>query len=77
MTPTYVKKLGCTNWKTSVGAQKINDSPLETDGMVSASFLLQDRLERVRFFEETFLLVDTSIEMVLGMFFLALSNADF
>ncbi len=45
--------------------------------MVSASFLLQDSLGRIRFFEETFLLADTSMEVVLGMPFLALSNADF
>ncbi len=45
--------------------------------MVSASILLQNSLERVQFFEETFLLADTSIEVVLRMFFLALSNADF
>ncbi len=45
--------------------------------MVSASFSLQDSLRRVRFFEETFLLVNTSMEVVLGMPFLALSNTDF
>ncbi len=45
--------------------------------MVSASFSLQDSLGRVRFFKETFLLADTSMEVVLGMLFLALSNANF
>ncbi len=77
MTPAYATKLGLTARKTSVRAQKIDGSPLETYGMVTASFLLQDSLERVRFFEETFLLADTSMEVVLGMPFLALSNADF
>ncbi len=77
MTPAYATKLGLTAWKTSVGAQKIDSSPLETYGMVSASFSLQDSLERVRFFEKTFLLADTSMEMVLEMLFLALNNADF
>ncbi len=33
-------KLSLTAWKTSVGVQKINDLPLETYDMVSASFLL-------------------------------------
>ncbi len=45
--------------------------------MVSASFSLQNSLGKVRFFEETFLLADTSIEVVLTMPFQALSNADF
>ncbi len=77
MTPAYAAELGLTIRKTSVGAQKNDSLPLETYGMVSASFSLQDSLGRARFFEETFLLADTSMEVVLGMPFLALSNADF
>ncbi len=77
MTPAYIINLGFTSRKTSVRAQKIDGSPLETYGMVSASFLPQDSLERVRFFKETFLLDDTSIEVILEIHFLALSNADF
>ncbi len=77
MTPAYAKKLCFTTRKTSIGAQKIDSSPLKTYGIVSGSFSLQDSLGRVRFFKKTFLLADTSMEMVLGMLFLALSNADF
>ncbi len=44
--------------------------------MASARFSIQDSLGRVRFFEETFLLADTSMEVVLGMPFLSLSNAN-
>ncbi len=77
MTPAYVAELSLTTWKTSVGVQKIDGSLLETYGMVSASFSLQDSLERVRFFEKTFLLADTSMEVVLGMPFLAFSDAYF
>ncbi len=40
MTPTYATKLGFTAWKTSVGAQKIDGSPLETHGITSARFSL-------------------------------------
>ncbi len=76
MTPAYVAELGLTTQKTSVRAQMIDGLPLETYGMASASFSLQDSLGRVRFFEETFLLVDTSMEVVLEMPFLSLSNAD-
>ncbi len=77
MTLAYAAELGLTTQKTSIGAQKIDGSPLETYGMVSACFSLQDSLGRVRFFEETFLLADTSMEVVLRMLFLALNNADF
>ncbi len=47
MTPAYAAELGFTTRKTSVGAQKIDSSPLETYGMASASFSLQDSLWRV------------------------------
>ena len=77
MTPGFAAKIGLTPRSTNVGAQKIDGSPLETYGMVSAEFSLQDSLGRVRFFEETFLLADTNMEVVLGMPFLSLSNADF
>ncbi len=45
--------------------------------MFLARFLLQDSLRRVPFFEESFLLADTNMEVVLGRFFFALSNPDF
>ncbi len=67
MTLVYVVELGLTIWKTSVGAKKIDDLPLETHNMTSARFLLQDSLRRVWFFKEIFLLTDTSMEMGLGM----------
>lgn len=44
--------------------------------MVIAGFQIQDKLGRVRFFQETFLLADTSMEVVLGLSFLTLSSAD-
>ncbi len=74
MTLVYAIKLDLTTRKTSVGVQKIDDSPLETYAMVSASFSLLDSLGKVRFFEKTFLLANTSMEVVLGISFLALSN---
>ncbi len=77
MTPAYIAELSLTTWKTRVRTQKIDGLPLKTYDIVSASFLLQDSLERVRFFEETFLLVNTNINMILGMLFVAFNNADF
>ena len=37
---------------------------------------MEDKLERARFFQETFLLADISVEVVLGMPFLTLRNAN-
>ena len=43
--------------------------------MVIAGISIQDKLGKVPFFEETFLLADTNMEVVLGMPFLTLSDA--
>lgn len=42
--------------------------------MTSARFSLQNSQRKVRFFEEIFLLTNTSLEVVLEKYFLALSN---
>ena len=76
MTPAFAAKLGLSIRPTGIGAQKIDGSALKTYGMVIAGFSIQDKTGKIRFFEETFLLADTSMEVVLGMPFLALSNAD-
>ena len=44
--------------------------------MVIVNFQVEDKFDRVRFFQELFLLADTSIKVVLEIFFLTLSNAD-
>ena len=74
MAPAYAKKLGLHVRKTDVGAQKIDGSTLGTYGMVIAGFQVQDKFGKARFFQETFLVADTSVEVVLGMPFLALSK---
>ncbi len=76
MTPAFAAKLELRPRPTNVGAQKIDGSSLETHSIASARFSIQDSLGRVRFFEKAFLLADTSIEVVLGMPFLSLSNAE-
>ena len=44
--------------------------------MTIAGFLIQDVLGKIQFLEETFLLADNGIDVVFGMPFLSLSNAD-
>lgn len=72
----YVAKLDLTTQKTSIGAQKIDGLTLRTYDMALASFLLWDRLGKIRFFKKIFLLADTSMKMILKMFFFSLSNAN-
>ena len=44
--------------------------------MVIAGFQVEDKLSRARFFQESFLLAETSMEVILEMPFLTFSNAD-
>ena len=44
--------------------------------MVIAAFQVKDKFGRARFFQETFLLADTRMEVVLKMPFLTLNNAN-
>ena len=76
MNPDFARKLGLKVWKTNVGAQKIDGSALETFGMVIADFQMEDKANRLRFFQEIFLVADTKSEMILGIPFLKISNAD-
>ena len=73
---SFVKQLGLSIRPTDVGAQKIDGTTLDTHGMVLAAFSVEDKANRVRFFEETFLVANVSPEVVLGMPFLTLSGAD-
>ena len=76
MNPAYAKKLGLCIRQTDVGAQKTDRSHLSIFKIVIAGFSLHDKLGKVQFFQETFLVADTRIEVVLVMPFLTLSNAD-
>ena len=44
--------------------------------MVIAGFQVLDKLNKVRFFQKTFLLANITIKVVLGMFFLTFNNAN-
>ena len=76
ITLAYAAKLDLQVRKTDIRTQKIDGSTLKTFGMVLADFQVEDKLKRARFFQKTFLLADISAEVVLGMPFLTLSNAD-
>ena len=73
---SFAKQLGLLIRPTDIGAQKIDGSMLDTHGMVVAAFSVVNKANRVRFFEETFLVANVSPEVVFRMPFLTLSNAD-
>ena len=76
MSPAFAWKLGFQTRKTNVRAQKIHGSILKTFEMVIDDFQIEDKVGRPKFFQEIFLVVDTKFEVILGMSFLKLSNAD-
>ena len=76
MHPSFAKQLGLAIRLIDVRAQKIDSTTLDTHGMVVAAFSMMDKVNWVRFFEETFLVANVSLEVVLGMSFLTLSDAD-
>ena len=74
--PVLARKLGLQIQKTNVEAQKIDGSALKTFGVVIADFQVEDKGGRPKFFQKTFLVANTTFEVILGMSFLKLSNAD-
>ena len=72
----YIQKLGFKIRKTNIGAQKIDDSALETFGMVIADFQGEDKAIRFRFFEKIFLITNIKFEVILKMLFLKISNVE-
>ena len=68
--------LGLTIWKTNVVAQKIDGTTVETYKMIVSTFSMSDKDNRERFFEKSFLLANVKPEIVFGMPFLTMSNAD-
>lgn len=74
MLSCFVRELGFPIQKPYINLQKIDDSRLDTIGIVIAFFSVDDKDERFRFFEETFLLASISIDVCFEIFFLTLKN---
>ena len=74
--PTLAWELGLLIRPTNVGVQKIDGNMLDTFGMVATAFSVMDKTNQVKFFEETFLMANVSLEVVFGMSFPTLGDAD-
>ena len=75
MHPTFVKKIGLIVQNTNVSTQKIDSNTFETDKIVVAVFLVTDQADKIRFFEEIFLVANNSPDVVLGILFFTTSGA--
>lgn len=73
---TYVAKPGPKFCCINIKAEKINGSIFNIFGIILTSFQVENKLGRVCFFKEIFLLADMSMELALEMFFLTFSNTN-
>ena len=76
MHPAFAEGLGFVVRATNVGTQKIDGTTLQMYRMVVAAFSVTDQADRIRFFEETFLIANVSPDVVFEMPFFTLSGAD-
>ena len=76
MHPAFAERLGHILQTINVVAQKIDGTILEIYRIVVAAFSITDQADRVRFFEETFLVGNVNPDVVLRILFLILSGAD-
>ena len=76
MHPAFAEKLAFMVQTSNVGTQKIDGNTLEIYGMIVMTLLVIDQADRIKFFEETFLVANISPDMVLERLFLTLSSAD-
>ncbi len=76
MSQAFAHQLGLKICKTNVGAQKIDGTTLKTYEMIISTFSVSNKDGRERFFEESFLLADIKSDIVLGILFLTMSNAN-
>ena len=74
--PTFAWELGLLIIPTDIKAQKINGTTLDIYGIVVAAFSVTDKANWVGFFEETFLVVNISPEIVFEMLFFTWSGAN-
>lgn len=62
--------------KTNIEVSKTDGSSLTTYGIVIAGFKILNKLNKARFFQGTFLLANTKVNIILEILFLTRSNGD-
>ena len=74
--PTFAQELELLIRPSDIEVSKIDGTMLDIFGIVVAAFSVIDKTNWIKFFKETFLLANVSLDVVLEMFFLLLSSAD-
>ena len=74
MSQAFAPQLGLKIYKTNIGVKKIDGTTLETYKIVISTFSILDKDSRERFFKESFLLANVKPNIILGIFFLIMSN---
>lgn len=64
ITPAYASKLGLKVRPTNVRVQNVDGFTLKNFSMILVSFQVEDKLGNTRFFQEIFLVANTSIEVI-------------
>lgn len=72
----YIMALGLYVKISDLITHKINKSHFDTFGMIITGFSVENKLGRVQFFQRTFLLANTNIEIVVVMSFLIFKSED-
>lgn len=72
----FAQKLGPRIKPINIRTQKIDGIILDIYKMIVVTFLIINQANRVRFFIETFLVVNVSLKIVIRMFFLILNNTN-
>ena len=65
MNSNYAWKLGLKIRKTNIEVQKIDNIILKFFEIMIADFQIEDKIDKSRFFEKVFLVVDTKFELIL------------
>lgn len=76
MTLAYTARLNFKVQSTNVRAQKIDSSIFKIFKIVRASFQVDNKFGQALFSQETFLVADTNIQVIMGMFILIFSIAE-
>ncbi len=76
MSQAFAHQLGLKIRKTNIRAQKSDNTTLKTYGIVVSTFSVSDKNGTESFFEESFLLIDVKLDIMLEMLFLIMSNAN-
>lgn len=72
MQPSFIRKRDFGICKTNVGTQKIYVNRLSSYNIIIASFQMNRKYRKIRFFEKTFLLADIGIDITFEILFVIL-----